>query len=78
VRGIGDVKLGDATIVANLVGMWRGTGASDTEVGAEMRYGVGAAYQVAPLLQVLIDGFGSTRFSGQAGTNTLEALSAGG
>ncbi len=78
VRGIGDVKLGDATIVANLVGMWRGTGrVGTTDVGAEMRYGVGAAYQVAPLLQVLVDGFGSTRFSGQAGTNTLEALLGG-
>ncbi len=77
-RGIGDVKIGDATIIANLAGMWRGAGrVGTTDLGAELRYGVGAAYQVAPMMQVMVDGFGSTRFSGQAGTNSLEALLGG-
>jgi OOP family OmpA-OmpF porin len=74
-RGIGDVKVGDASVMANLVGMWRQSGrVGSTELGAEMRFGVGAGYQVAPLLQILVDGYGSTAFSGSAGTNTLEAL----
>ncbi|MBN2197083.1 MAG: thrombospondin type 3 repeat-containing protein [Polyangiaceae bacterium] len=74
-RGIADLKLGNATIAANLVGMWRQPGrVGTTELGAELRYGVGAAYQFTPILAVLVDSFGSTAFSSKTGTNALEAL----
>lgn len=74
-RGIGDVKLGDATLIANLIGMWRRPGrVGSTKLGAELRYSVGAAYAVTSILDVMAEGFGSTKFSAQAGTNTLEAL----
>jgi OOP family OmpA-OmpF porin len=75
VRAIGDMNFGDATVGANLVGVWRKTGrVGTTEIGPEFRYSVGAAYQFGPLFQVLVDGFGATKFSGQAGTNSIEAL----
>ncbi len=74
-RAIGDLSFGEATVGANLVGVWRKTGrVGSTEIGPEFRYNVGAGYQVSPLFQVIVDGFGATKFSGQAGTNSLEAL----
>jgi len=74
-RAIADMNFGDAMVGANLVGVWRSTGrVGSTEIGPEFRYNVGAGYQVSPLFQVLVDGFGATKFSGQAGTNSLEAM----
>lgn len=75
VRAIGDFKFGPATVGANLVGVWRKKGrVGSTELGPELRYNVGARYAVSPVIDVLVDGFGSTGFSAENGTNALEAL----
>ena len=77
-RAIADLSFDEATVGANLVGVWRETGrVGTTEIGSEFRYNVGFGYQVSPLIQVLVDGFGATKFSGQAGTNSLEAMLGG-
>lgn len=58
---------------ANLGGIWRGEGRiGETALGSELRYSVGGALHVAPLLWAVGDVWGSTRFSGIGGSNTLE------
>lgn len=77
-RAIGDFNFGDASLGANLVGVWRDKGrVGSTEIGPEFQYSVAGAYQITPMIQVIVDGFGATKFSAQNGTNSLEALLGG-
>jgi OmpA-OmpF porin, OOP family len=72
-RGIVDLQLGRLHLGANIGGVYRKEGGiGDSLLGSEMRYGVGASYQVAPLLDVIGEAFGSSRFSSQNGTGALE------
>ncbi len=73
-RGIADFKVDDLTFGANLRGVFRGESRlGNTTVGpVEFRYGVGAGYQISPVFGVIAEGTGSTQFSGENGTNTLE------
>lgn len=73
VRAIFDGRQGPLFWGMNLGGVLRGSGSvGATEIGSEFRYGAGAGYQVSPLLSLLADGFGATKFSSDTGTNTLE------
>ncbi len=73
-RAIFDAQFGRLQLGVNLGGMYRKEGGiGQSTVGSELRYGVGASYQVAPLLYVLGDVFGSSRFSSASGTGALEA-----
>ncbi|MGC4089676.1 MAG: thrombospondin type 3 repeat-containing protein [Polyangiaceae bacterium] len=78
-RAIIDGKQGPISYAINLGGMYRGDAkvGADTVVGSEMRYGAAAGFQVSPVLRGVVDAFGSTRFSGTAGENTLEVVAAG-
>jgi len=73
VRGIFDGHYGPVSFGANLAGMFRGEGrVGSTTMGSEFRYNVAAGYEVSPLLRVLVDAFGGTKFSSANGTNSLE------
>lgn len=75
VRAIGDFMAGPLSVAGNLVGVFRDSSRiGSTSLGSEFRYNVGAAYRASPVVSVLVDGFGSTRFSAENGTNALEAL----
>jgi OOP family OmpA-OmpF porin len=72
-RAIFDGEAGPISFGANLGGIIRGTGRMDTtKVGSELRWSAAAGYRPSPLLRVLIDGFGSTRFTTAAGENAIE------
>ncbi len=73
-RGIFDGKEGPYRFGANLTGLFRGEGrVGSTTIGpAEFRYGVGLGYDVSPVFGIVVDGFGSTKFSSKNGTNSLE------
>jgi hypothetical protein len=73
VRAIFDGNAGPVAFGVNLGGVLRGEGRMDqAKVGSELRYSAAVAYQPSPLLRVLVDGFGSTRFTTTAGENALE------
>lgn len=72
-RAIFDGKEGPFSVGGNLGGVFRGTGrVGSTELGSEFRYGVGAGFDASPVVRVILDGFGNTKFSSLAGTNSLE------
>jgi hypothetical protein len=72
-RGIVDGKAGPYAFAANLVAAFRGNArVGSTTLGSEFRYSVAAGFQASPLVRVLLDGFGSTKFSSEDGTNTFE------
>ncbi len=74
-RGIADFKpLEELGISANLRGVYRGesTLASTTVGPLEFHYGVGVGYQISPVFGVLAESTGTTQFSTQNGTNTME------
>jgi OmpA-OmpF porin, OOP family len=74
-RGIFDGQVGPIGFIGNLAGMYRKTAVlGSTELGSEFRYGVGARYKATPVLQFMAEGFGGTKFSSRAGTNSLEAI----
>ncbi|MFC1641383.1 thrombospondin type 3 repeat-containing protein [Myxococcota bacterium] len=74
VRAILDGDSGSFTYGLNLGGLLRGTGRlGSTELGSELRYGVAAGIQAGPVVQVLVDGFGSTGFQSTKGASALEA-----
>ncbi len=74
-RGIVDGQHGPVFYAVNLSGVFRESGRiGNSKAGSEFRYGVGGGYQISPLLAVLIEGFGSTRFTTERGENALEAL----
>jgi hypothetical protein len=73
IRGIFDGHTGPFSFGGNLSGVFRGEGrVGSTTMGSEFRYSVGAGYEVSPLLRVILDGFGATKFSAANGTNSLE------
>lgn len=72
-RGIFDGSAGPLSVGGNLAGVYRGTGrVGSTELGPEFRYGVAGGFKVSPVLRIVLDGFGSTKFSSKNGTNSLE------
>lgn len=73
-RAIVDGLAGPLRYGANLLGVYRDQGrVGSTRIGSELRYGVAGAYQVSPLLQGIVDLFGSTGFRKKTGSNALEA-----
>jgi OmpA-OmpF porin, OOP family len=73
VRGIMDGEQGPFSFGGNLAGVIRGTGrVGTTEIGPEARYGVAGGFKVSPVLRIVADGFGGTKFSSKRGTNSLE------
>jgi OOP family OmpA-OmpF porin len=73
-RGIVDLQIEDFFTAVNLRGVYRGENTlGTTTVGpVEFRYAVGLGYQITPIFKVMAEGFGTTQFSSQNGTNTLE------
>jgi len=72
-RGIFDGKQGPFSFGANLAGLWRGSArVGSTELGSEFRYNVAGGFEASPVIRVILDGFGGTKFSGKNGTNSLE------
>ncbi len=74
IRGIFDGVKGPFQFGANLRGVFREAATlGTTKVGpADFRYGGALGFRVSPIFRVLAEGFGSTQFSSQQGTNTLE------
>jgi hypothetical protein len=73
IRAILDGDFGIFVYGVNVGGIVRGTGRMDqTEVGSEFRYSAAVGVRPSPLIRVLIDAFGSTRFTAQPGENALE------
>jgi OOP family OmpA-OmpF porin len=55
------------------VGLYRGSGrVGSTTLGSEFRYSVAAGFDASPIIRVILDGFGGTKFSAANGTNSLE------
>jgi len=72
-RGILDGRQEQFSFGVNLGGALRGSGrVGSTKLGPEMRYGVAGGYQPSPVLRIVLDAFGSTRFTAQNGENPLE------
>ena len=73
-RGIFDGMQGPISFGANLAVLYRGSGRlGTTEIGPfEFRYGVAGGYAAGPVLRVVADAFGTTKFSSKNGTNSLE------
>jgi OmpA-OmpF porin, OOP family len=68
-----DGAQGPFSVGANLQGVWRPAAhVGETRVGKEFRYGAGAGFSPSPLLRVVADVFGATRFSTTSGENALE------
>jgi len=74
IRAIFDGDAGPFSFGGNLVGVWRGGDAhvGETHIGSEFRYGVAAGLRIGPVVRIVADTLGSTRFSTNAGENTLE------
>lgn len=74
-RGIFDGREGPFNFGGNLAGVFRGSGrVGSTELGPEFRYNIAAGYGISPVIKVILEGFGSTKFSADNGTNALEAV----
>jgi hypothetical protein len=73
-RAILDGMAGPLSYALNLGGLVRGKSrvGRESRVASEGRYSVGVGFQVSPVLRALVDAFGSTRFRGTSGENTLE------
>jgi OmpA-OmpF porin, OOP family len=72
-RAIFDGSAGPISVGGNLAGVYRGEArVGSTDLGPEFRYGVGVGYKLSPVVRLLADGFGSTKFSSKNGTNALE------
>jgi OOP family OmpA-OmpF porin len=72
-RAIFDGEQGPVSFGANLAGVFRDKGVvGTTAVGSEARYSVAGGYRVGPVVRLILDFFGTTRFSAQRGENTLE------
>jgi OmpA-OmpF porin, OOP family len=73
-RAIFDGASGPLSVGGNLSGVYRGAAnVGTTELGPEFRYGVGVGFKLSPVVRLVADGFGSTKFSAKNGTNALEA-----
>jgi OOP family OmpA-OmpF porin len=72
-RGIFDGKQGPFTFGLNLAGLYRGSGrVGSTTIGSEFRYGIAGGFEASPVIRVIVDAFGGTKFSSRNGTNSLE------
>jgi OmpA-OmpF porin, OOP family len=72
-RGIFDGELGPIGFGANLGAVFRDKGTvGSTTVGSEARYSVAAGYRVSPVVRIVMDFFGATRFSSNRGENSAE------
>ena len=72
-RVILDGEKGPFSVGANLGGAYRSKAQiGNAEIGSEGRYSVAAGYRIGPVIRVIVDAFGTTRFSSSAGENTLE------
>ena len=72
-RGIFDGSEGPFSFGGNLAGVWRGEGrVGSTTLGPEFRYGVAGGFRVSPVVRLILDGYGSTKFSAKNGTNAFE------
>ena len=74
-RGIADFQIEKFFATVNLRGVYRGENTlGTTTVGpVEFRYAAGLGYDITPIFRVMAEGFGTTQFSSNKGTNTLEA-----
>ncbi|MBM3679091.1 MAG: hypothetical protein FJW96_14640, partial [Actinobacteria bacterium] len=73
IRGIIDGKEGPLSVGANLSGLYRSAArVGSTELGSEFRYNVAVGYEATPVIRVVAEGYGTTKFSAQNGTNSLE------
>ena len=74
-RGIADFQIEKFFTTVNLRGVYRGENTlGTTTVGPlEFRYAAGLGYDITPIFRVMAEGFGTTQFSSNKGTNTLEA-----
>jgi OmpA-OmpF porin, OOP family len=73
IRVILDGEKGPFSIGANIGGAYRPTAQiGNAQIGSEGRYSVAAGYRIGPVVRVIADAFGTTRFSSAAGENTLE------
>lgn len=74
VRAIFDFKpIPELAVGANLRGVFKENATfGNTTLGPELRWGVAVGYQPHDLVRIIAEGFGSTRFSGVNGTNTIE------
>jgi OmpA-OmpF porin, OOP family len=76
-RGIFDGNAGPISFGFNLAGLYRQESKlGSTELGSAFRYGVGVGYKISPVIRGIAEGYGETKFSSKAGTNSLEALGA--
>jgi hypothetical protein len=74
VRAIMDGEQGPFSFGGNLAAVYRGKGTvGSTTIGSEFRYNVAGGFKVSPVLRLILEGFGSTKFSTKQGTNSLEA-----
>jgi OOP family OmpA-OmpF porin len=74
-RAIFDGEAQGFSFGGNLAGAYRKqVTIGSTHVGSEFRYAVGAGYRVSPVFRVMVEGFGTTRFTTKNGENTLEGL----
>jgi OmpA-OmpF porin, OOP family len=72
-RAIYDAQFGRFGFALNAAGVYRKEAfVGSARLGPEFRYGAGAVFQVSPILNVLAEAFGATRFNTVAGTNALE------
>jgi OmpA-OmpF porin, OOP family len=74
-RAIFDGEAQGFSFGGNLAGAYRKSVViGSTDVGSEFRYALGAGYRVSPVFKVMGEAFGTTRFSTNAGENTMEGL----
>jgi OOP family OmpA-OmpF porin len=72
-RAIIDGEHGPFSFGGNIGGVFKGSGrVGNTDIGHELRYGVGAGFRFSPVVRVLVDAFGATRFTANRGENSLE------
>jgi len=72
-RGIVDLSFDALSLIANLTPTAREqTRLGTTVLGSELEYSAGGAYAFSEAWQVVLDAFGATRFSGDAGSDLLE------
>ena len=81
-RAIADVEVSQFSFGANVGGILRGTGSLGSatvdgevrpvEVGSEFRYSVAAGWKPSPVIRILIDYYGSTRFATTPAESPME------
>jgi len=73
IQGIFDGRQGPFSFGGNLAAVYRETGrVGSTNIGSEFRYGIGAGFEASPVVRLILDAFGGTKFSSNNGTNSME------